>query len=116
MTTVNFEKTPDNILTREEKDLLRGITMNVKREAEEKKRVEYLKESIRVDIEAYRDLLNEERELYRELSMTLKKLEENVNDDEYLMDLIEGIRYVISKNVDVQIEVLDNIRRNQTKL
>ena len=44
--TVNFERTLNNILTQEEKDLLREITMDVKREAEEKRRVEYLKESI----------------------------------------------------------------------
>ena len=80
-----------------------------------KMRKEYVKESIRLDIEAYRDLLNEERELYRELSMTRERLEENAND-EYLKDLIRGICCVISKNVDVQIEVLDNIRRNQDKI
>ena len=72
---------------------------------------EYVKESIRLDTEGYRDLVNEESNLYRELSMTREKLEENVND-EYLMDLIAGIRHVISKNMDVQIQILANIRRN----
>ena len=74
MTTVNFERTLDNILTQEEKDLLHETRMNVEREAKKRWQVEYLKESISLDIEDYRDLLNEERELYRELSMTRKNL------------------------------------------
>ena len=102
-------------ITQEEKDLLHETRMNVEREAKERWQVEYLKESISLDIEDYRDLLNEEREFYRELSMTRKKLEENANDG-YLKDLIEDIRYVIPKNVNVQIGVLDNIRNNQAKL
>ena len=81
----------------------------------EKMRKEYVKESIRLDIEGYRNLLSEERRLYRELSMARKRLEVNAND-EYFKDLIAGICYEISENSDVQIQVLDNIRRNQTKL
>ena len=74
-----------------------------------------LKKSIRMDTDDYCDLLNEERELYRDLSITRKKLEENVND-KYLMLLIEGFRHLISENVDTQIKVLANIRKNQAKL
>ena len=77
---------------------------------------EYAKEMMRLDIEDYRDLLHEERELYKELIVARKKLEEGNVDDEYFMDLIAGIRHEISKNADVQVEVLANIRRNLKKL
>lgn len=64
---------------------------------------EYVNDSIRLDIEDYRDLLSEERGIYRELSITRKKLEDNVNDD-HLTDLIVGIHHEISENTGVQIE------------
>ena len=47
--------------------------------------------------------------------MARKILEDNASN-EYFKDLIAGIRHEISENLDVQIEVLDNIRKNQAKL
>lgn len=112
---MNFEKVLNNMLTHEERGLLDEIRIELRREVEERERVEYLKGSIRLDIEGYRDLLNEERGLCRELSMTRGKLEEGAND-EYLMGLIEGIRHEISENTGVQIVVLANIHKNLRKL
>ena len=81
-----------------------------------KMKKEYAKEMICLDIEDYRDLLHEERGLYKELIVARKKLEEGNVNDEYFMDLIAGICHEISKNADVQIEVLANIRGNLKKI
>ena len=94
----------------------RGIWFKIKKEVEEERRREYVEKCIRVDCEDYRDLfLNEERELYRELDLKRKRVEDNMND-EFLKMIIEGILQEISENTNVEINVLENIRKNQAKL
>ena len=112
---MNFGKTLDDMLTHEERELLDEIMVDVRRKAEERRHVEYYKKSICIDTEDYRDLVNEESNLYRELCIAREKLERNAND-EHLMDLIVNICHEISENVDAQIRILVNIRKNQAKL
>ena len=105
---MNFEKELDNILRQRERELLRDIRVEIEKE----RRIEYYKKNNRQEIENYRDLVNEERELHRELKIVRERQEEGFTKEA----LIEGIRNEILENFNVQLDVLANIRRNQSKL
>ena len=75
----------------------------------------YVEESIRLDRESYRELLDEERALHKELGSLRKRLDED-GGDEFLKEVIVGTLRGISENVDVQVQVLESIRRKQAKL
>ena len=75
----------------------------------------YVEESARLDREDYRELLDEERTLHKELGSLRKRLEEN-GSDEFLKEVIVGTLREISENTDVQVQVLERIRRKQAKL
>ena len=84
-----------------------------KRILEEEKK--YVEKSIRLDREDYRELLDEERTLHKELGSLRERLDEN-GSDEFLKEVIVGTLREISENADVQVQVLESIRRKQAKL
>ena len=75
----------------------------------------YVEESIRMDREDYRELLDEERTLHKELGSLQKRLEEN-GSDELLKEMIVSTLREIYENADVQVQVLESICRIQAKL
>ena len=76
----------------------------------------YVEESIRLDCEDYRELLDEERTLYRELGSLRERLDRD-GDNEYLKEVIIGTLREIWENADVQVQVLlESIGRKQAKL
>ena len=76
----------------------------------------YVEESIRLDREDYRELLDEERTLYRELGSLRERLDRD-GDNEYLKEVIIGTLREIWENADVQVQVLlESIGRKQAKL
>ena len=62
------------------------------------------------DREDYLELLNEERTLYRELGSLRER------PDEYFKEVTRGTLQEIWENTDVQVQVLESIRREQAKL
>ena len=75
----------------------------------------YVEESMRLDREDYRDLLDKERTLYRELGSLRERLDRD-GDNEYFKEVIIGTLRQISENADVQVRALESIRRKQAKL
>ena len=88
-----------------------NIIKSIREEAMKEEARKYTEESIRLDNEDYREILDEERRLYRLLYLERKRLEESVNDE-----FVEIILQEISENTVVQVRLLENIRMNLAKL
>ena len=111
--TVSFEKTLSGMLTSLERDLFLPIIKEVKEKNERERRKGYAERVIRGGYENYRELLDEERDLYRELGL----LRGNPSNDYFSTDILENtILREIRDNMDVQVQVLESIRRNLRKL
>ena len=88
-----------------------NIIKSIREEAMKEEARKYTEESIRLDNEDYREILDEERRLYRFLYLERKRLEESVNDE-----FVEIILQEISENTVVQVRLRENIRMNLAKL
>ena len=111
--TASFEETLNGMLTPVERDLLLPIIKEVKEKNEREGRIRYAESIIQEEHENYRELLDEERNLYRELGLLRVK----PSDDYFSTDILEDtILQEIRENTDVQVQVLENIRRNLREL
>ena len=89
---MNFERELSKSFTQEEKDLLEPVICEIKEENERKRMEEYRKESLRMDLEEYNELLDENKELVYVLEQEVKELShcKDKNREEFVKDIIEG--------------------------
>ena len=107
----NFEEELNKSLAQGEKDLLEPVICEIKEENEQKRMEEYEKESLRTDIEEYNELLDENKELVYVLEQEAKELShcKDKNREEFVKDIIEGLKQDIKRNVNIQTQLLERI-------
>ena len=111
----SFEETLSERLTPVERELLLPLVKGVRERGEREKGKRYVEETILEERENYCELLGEERNLYKELGLLQGK--PTSSDDYFSTDILEDtILQKIHENMNVQIQVLENIRRNLREL
>ena len=95
MKDMSFEEELNKSLTQEEKDLLQPDIREIKEEMEKLNRMV---------IEEYYELIEEEKILQTEFDEELEKLNhcKNEDEEEYIRDVIKGIKRDIQRNVGIQ--------------
>ena len=87
------------------------VIREIKEESERKETEEYGKESLRMDLENYNELLGQNTELVYVLEQEIKELNdcEDKDREEFVKDMIEGLKQDIKRNVNIQTQLLERI-------
>ena len=108
---MDFEGELNKSLTQEEKDLVRPIIDEIQEENERKETEGYRMESLRTDLDDYNELLDENKKLVYMLEQEVKELNHcnEKNREEFVKNIIEGLKQDIKRNVNIQTQLLERI-------
>ena len=111
--STNFEGELNKSLTQGEKETLEPIICEVKGENTQRRMEELSEEFLQSDREEYYELLDEEKILQDELEREFEILShcEDEDEKETAKDVIENIKLEIQRNVSVQKQLFEKIRK-----